>query len=392
MGREHGGNLSYWNMRKFREGMAAGQISEYTLYSDSRIIGEYCRPTSPYRFINLIPFHYEPGEIREALTLRISWVINAERKFGTSTDRTSYHGGWASDELAALASLRLGIRLKAGGETRIFGAYSEDPLGTPIASREGKPDLLLRSQRLVLPSVFNESNLESLQAIDLLRNVSESQFTALVRSARQFQSAIWIAESEPELAWLLLVSAIETAANEWSSTLDTNTSPQDMLIEIKPEFSEQIIESGGAKTHAIVADELTRTLRATKKFLDFCIEFLPQPPKQRPPLGAQISWDKKHLKKILNKIYNYRSLALHEGIPFPAPLCRAPDRTEEDGRVSHAETGTLALAVHALGASWKSDDLPISMNTFCHLVQGTLNNWWDKIGVDNAAPSLGQRS
>ena len=392
MGREHGGNLSYWNMREFREGMAAGQISEYTLYGDSRIIGEYCCPRSPYRFINLVPFHHEPGEIREAITLRISWVVNAERKFGTSTDWKSYHGGWATDELAALASLRLGVRLKAGGETRTFGAYSEDPLGTPIASRKGKPDVLLRNQRLVLPSVFEESNLVSLRAIEPLRNISESQFTALVRSARQFQNAIWIAESEPELAWLLLVSAIETAANEWSSSLDTNTSPQDMLLEIKPEFSKQIIESGGVKTHAIVANELTRTLRATKKFLDFCIEFLPQPPNQRPPVHAQIDWNKSHLKKVLNKIYQYRSLALHEGIPFPAPLCTAPDRIEEDGRVSHAEIGTLALAVHTLGASWRSNDLPISMNAFCHLVQGTLNNWWDKIGEDSAASNLGQIS
>jgi len=34
---------------------------------------------------------------------------------------------------------------------------------------------------------------------------------ALTRAARLYQDALWMIESEPSLAWLLLVSAIETA-------------------------------------------------------------------------------------------------------------------------------------------------------------------------------------
>lgn len=383
MGCEHGGNLSYWNMREFHEGIVVRQISEYILYTDSRLTGESACPTSPYKFINMIPLRHEPGFIQEAIVLRIAWVIDGKREFPIRTDTTTYHGGWANDELAALASLRLGVRLKAGGVTRIFGAYSEDPLGTPKASKDSKPDVFLRDKILVLPSVFRVSNLESLKGINALRNVSESQFTALVRSARQFQNAIWIAESEPELAWLMLVSAIETAANEWASSLPSRTTAIDTLREIRPEFSQRLMEHGGTEALAIVADEIAHTLQATKKFRDFCIEFLPPPPHERPAENLQINWGKRALKKALDKIYNYRSLALHAGIPFPSPLCTAPDQIEEGEKVTYAEIGTLGLAVHMLGASWKADDLPMSMNTFCNLVSGILNKWWDTLCAEN---------
>jgi hypothetical protein len=48
-----------------------------------------------------------------------------------------------------------------------------------------------------------------------------------------YQEALWAAESEPSMAWLLLVSALETAANEWQRS---NGSPVERLQESKPEL------------------------------------------------------------------------------------------------------------------------------------------------------------
>ena len=48
----------------------------------------------------------------------------------TKTDTSQYHGGWLVDEIAALLSLCLGIRIKAGGQTRIF-EEGKDPKGHP---------------------------------------------------------------------------------------------------------------------------------------------------------------------------------------------------------------------------------------------------------------------
>ncbi|MCL6272243.1 hypothetical protein M3P05_20185, partial [Sansalvadorimonas sp. 2012CJ34-2] len=366
--------LSYRNMIKFNQNKDAYQISEYPLYTDSHIIGEVNDNIGPYQFLNLGSYINEPGSVYESIMLRISWFINPKGTYNTTTNYSNYHGGWAVDEIAALASLRLGIRLKAGDEVRIFGGYSKDPLGMPRASHKKKPEIYFKERRPILPGVVKQVNVESLKEIQDLKTLTESQFTALVRAARQFQDAIWIAESEPELAWIMLVSSIETAANEWASH---DTSPLEKIKESKPELSELIASKGGEELLKAIAEEISHTLGATSKFQKFCFEFMPDAPENRPIEHAQIKWSKKGFKKILSKIYNYRSIALHAGVPFPAPLCQSPDQyNPKDGL---AEKGCLASAVHTLGASWSSEDLPISMNAFCYFVNGTLNNWWDSI-------------
>ena len=104
---------------------------------------------------------------------------------------------------------------------------------------------------------------------------------------------------------------------------------------------------------------------------------MPEPPEKRPTEYAQVNWSKSNLKKILNIIYKYRSIALHAGTPFPTPLCRPPDVTNKAEVVS--EKGCLGLAAHTMGGSWKSEDLPMTMNTFSYFVNEVLNSWWDSM-------------
>lgn len=370
--------LSYWNIIEFSEDKKPHQISEFPLYSDSHITGEVNDNSSPYQFINLISFLNEPGFINESIMLRVSWFINGNGGYEVKTDYSKYHGGWATDEIAALASLRLGIRLRAGEEVRIFGSYSRDPLGTPRATSKRRPEIFLKEKRPILPCVVKTVNIEPLKDIQYLRRVTESQYTALVRAARQYQDAIWIAESEPELAWLMLVSAVETAANEWDPQ---GLSSLDKFKQSKPELSNLIISKSSEDLLNAIAEEFSPTLGATNKFIKFCINFMPNPPEIRPVEGARVKWSKKSLKDILSKIYKYRSIALHAGTPFPAPLCRPPEQFGTDDGL--AEKGCLSLAVHTLGASWKAEDLPMSMNTFCYFVNGVLNNWWNEMVAKN---------
>lgn len=370
--------LSYWNLIDFDKNKKANQISEFPLYSDSHVTGELNDDSGPYQFLNVIQFLNEPGAINESIVLRVAWFIDGKGAYGIKTDYSKYHGGWATDEIAALASLRLGIRLKAGDEARIFGGYSKDPLGTPRASYKKRPEIYFKDKNPILPGVVKEVNLGSLKDIQDLKNITAAQFTALVRSARQYQDAIWIAESEPELAWLMLISAIETAANDW---IIQDLTPLEIIKKSKPELSKLVISQSSEALLKAIAEEIAPTLGATNKFIKFCLEFMPDAPEIRPVEFAQINWSKKGFREILNKLYKYRSIALHAGTPFPAPLCRPPEQLRpEDGL---AEKGCLSLAVHTLGASWKSEDLPISMNTFSYFVRGVLNNWWDKIVQDS---------
>lgn len=368
------GILSYHNMLEFDKNKKPYQISEYPLFSDSNITGQVNDELSPYNFLNLISPLNSPGIINESIMLRLAWFINENGGHGVKTDYSKYHGGWATDEIAALASLRLGIRLKAGDQVRIFGAYSNDPLGTPRALSKKRPEIFFKANRPILPGVIKNVNIENLKDIQLLKNITESQFTALVRAARQYQDAIWVAESEPELAWLMLISAIETAANEWDAT---ELTPLEKIKISKPELVEMILSRSNEELLQLVAQEISPTLGATNKFIKFCLNFMPDPPENRPPEYARVEWNRKGFKKILNKIYKYRSIALHDGTPFPAPLCQPPEQISIE-RV-FCEKGSLGLAVYTLGASWKSEDLPISMNAFNYFVNGTLNNWWDEI-------------
>ena len=58
-------------------------------------------------------------------------------------DESLYHGGFWVDEIAALASVALGVRMHAGGISRKFKP-GQDPYGQP-ASGITNPNLLFAS-------------------------------------------------------------------------------------------------------------------------------------------------------------------------------------------------------------------------------------------------------
>jgi len=167
------------------------ETTEYPLYTDAHITGELTKGCEPYSFINMISMKQETGVASESILLRIGWYISGNPKCEIETDTSKYHGGWVTDEIAALASLKLGIRLKAGDMTRIFGSYSEDPLGTPRAPMYPPPMLTLRGKQPVLPNVIKTVNLGDLKEIQQLQNIKESQYIPLIRAARLYQDALW---------------------------------------------------------------------------------------------------------------------------------------------------------------------------------------------------------
>ncbi|NLA54296.1 MAG: hypothetical protein GX858_08110 [Clostridiales bacterium] len=369
-----GGVLSYWNMKEFSPDSKPNSISEYPLYSDAHITGELNDENGPYKFLNMVSGINGPGLIYDVMTLRMFWYVDDQSTFGVKTDTSKYHGGWVTDEITALASLKLGVRLKAGAITRRYDAYSDDEFGSPRSTREKKPEIYIGIRGAVLPSIVKTVNVSGLGDIYALHRLSEEQYIALVRASRMYQDALWIAESEPELAWLMLVSSLETAANQWSSEQDT---PVERLKALKPHLTDMLLESGGDELVEKVANEIIHSLGATAKFIKFCLQFMPDPPEKRPPEWARVKWTKTGFREILSKLYGYRSSALHGGTPFPAPLCSPPDFISQEE--SPTEKGALGLAVHTLGASWKAEDLPISMDTFHYFANGVLNNWWSSL-------------
>jgi len=356
----------YENWKKSLMGDKSDMTYEVPLFTDARFTHTLKEGYGPYQFLNISSPH--DNTMRAALILRVNGTLTHESKNELKTNEQHYHGGWLADEAAAIISLCCGVRLKAGNISRTFGA--DDPKGSPVGWGERKPTLNINDpNHLIVPSTSD--NQRSLQALSFIRNLPSLPPEAagvLIRAARLYQDALWVCESEPQLSWLLMVSAVETAANYWQSGAET---PVEKLRDLHPELEPLLLQAGGPELLEAVATEITPHMGATRKFRDFLMEFLPPPPQMRPEEWAQHSWDKEPIKKTLNRVYSYRSRALHDGTPFQAPMYWAPMLVGEtyEEKPSGLASGTSAH-------KWMAKDTPICFHTFEYIVRGALLKWW----------------
>jgi hypothetical protein len=197
----------------------------------------------------------------------------------------------------------------------------------------------------------------------------------LIKSARSYQQALWIADTTPETAWLLLVSAIEIAAGFWDSD---RMSAVEKLERSKPGLVAILRNTSDAELVAKVSEELQPLTGPTGKFISFCTTFKPDPPATRPSIG-QFDFANRSYKDAMATIYDHRSKALHDGIPFPSPMCQPPDSYAPD-EPPPERPGGLAAASH--DASWVGAEFPMHLHLFAHIVRGALLNWWRLLNQD----------
>lgn len=363
---------------------------EYGLYSDAIFYGAIERnpADSPYQVLNAFNAPWtgsRAGPDQPVLFLRVGWHLGEQpTPQMDATDTGSYHGGDVQDEIAALISLAIGARLKAGHYTRM--ADSEDPRGRPWADTErpipmvggpASPRILPGFQR---PRTVTDALLETYYML------SPADATALVRAARLYQDAVWIAEAEPQLSWLMLVSAIETAAGQWRSQ---RSSARDLFLELEPDLASKLSVVGGDEAVGLVARHLSHQLRATRKFIDFSMNFLPPAPEHRPPTWLQLDWSPSHMRATLAKIYIHRSGALHAGTPFPWPMCFLPFRSSEQEPPAEVPHGS---ATAAQGGVWTKEDTPLLLHTFEYITRGVITNWWKAVIPEKLELPLGGSS
>jgi hypothetical protein len=362
------GPFSYENW-KAAEHLPLQGTFEYPLFTDGDLIGELSEGYGPYKLLlNTVPSLYPQIPV-PAFILRVDYHLESRLGADIRTDTSRYHGGTFVEEIASLISLCLGARLKAGGLTREF-LPGGDPKGHPRAfDANYDPILLRRREPYILPEALDTHNVEGASALTSFPHLESLDAIALVRSSRLYQDALWVVESQPELSWLLLVSALETAAGRWRSKDDP---PEEKLRVSKPDLASMLEAKGGTELVVEVANQIADSLGATKKFIDFVLQFLPNAPSLRPHEFVQQPWDTKSMKKSLNLIYRYRSKALHTGIPFPRPMCMAPERWEMN---AYGERPP-GLATHSLGASWAAKDIPMYLHTFDYIARNVLMNWW----------------
>ena len=344
------------------------------MFTDAWLTGEVATGVEPYRFFNLVPSDRQRGRVRAAVALRTSLHVAFDTPKMEKTDQSRYHGGWISDELAALASLKCGVRFRSGGQTRRFDVGG-DPQGHPMAwFTRPEPTLSIGAQGSVLPAITRQHSMMPIEEVKSFPLLSPEQAITLVRTARLYQDALWLAESEPNLSWLMLVAAVETAASYWRSSTDV---PLDRLKESHAEFVEYLERTGILGLADRVAKEFAESLGMTKKFVDFLLVHLPAPPGKRPPEWVQVDWSKDNLGRVLRQIYRYRSKALHDGMRFPAPMCAPPPYVDEK-KEAVAER-PLGLAMSSYGGTWLASDTPMFLHAFEYITRHALNAWWSSM-------------
>lgn len=368
--------LSYRNSVLQKQADKKRAIYEFIIYSDSTFSDEV-KNGDVYSFLNMLPL--TNNIVSPSITVRANWFVDINETIhsGTEAYTNDFHGGWFTDEIAALVSLKLGVRAHAGNVTRTYDYYDSE-FGEPRADVTPCPPLIRSKHGAIVPLAQKNIAINSLNIINDIGNLQESEFNYLIKSARNFQNSLWICESSPSLAWLLIVSALETAAQQWDTSQQT---PLEKFKNSKPEFYEFLDTEKYREIIPLIASEFSSTFGATKKFLDFCLNFLPEEPILRPKIG-KIKWTKGELRKIFNTVYGLRSKALHTGQPFPEPMCSPP--VQHDGIAEAAVTG---LALSTLGGTWTPKDAPINLNTFFYMAHSILNQWWNNLD-DSHKPNL----
>lgn len=341
------GPVVYENWKAANSGAQSIGAQEFPLYTDANITGTMT--IGPYKFF-LTHYHHFAGRydaLRPAIILRVENHLDILPVLKMPMDKTDdrrYHGGWLKDEVAALVSLSLGIRLKAGDLSRRFEPYG-DPRGVPDISLN-EPVLLEGSGLPIIPSAPGHHSLCDTKQLATLVELSPLEAAAFIRAARLYQDALWISESEPHLSWIMLVSAVETAASCWP--LDSK--------------------------------------QPSKKFVHFVLNFMPEPPSARPGKGAQLSWVKTDMKEALGRVYGHRSNALHYGTPFPLPMCEPPGRFDDlEGWYAPDEIPS-GLATRFGTETWLAKDTPMLLHTFEYLVRNSLLKWVESMASPKPVP------
>lgn len=322
----------------------------------------------------LTPWSLRDLEVRPRVRLGV--VLRVEQYLGAYSDEyvdpeweqldpKIYHGAVAWEEITALVSLALGLRLRSGGLMRVFGSEAGD-LGHP---HELDPPPYLADPAghwPMLPGMSDydrDVDFSCLDVLDAYPNMSCTQARALVRSARSYQEAIWIADGDPRQAWLRLVTAVDAVAD-----LQPKLPPEERLQAVYPEMADQILHCGDPQLQAWFIRKIADREGVQAKFLAFLKQFGPPRPKRRPRHPSE-KQDWRALDQQLRNIYKARSDDLHNGSPIPRAMCEAP----------YVSSAGIAPEV-TLPIRPDIEPARLRLHVFEYIVRHALLSWWRSAG------------
>jgi hypothetical protein len=346
---------------------------EYALYTDAQIQGGWVT-MGPYELI--VIDHREStavGQARRTLLLR-SWDHIPDHgppgreEYAPREDVDHYFGGDLGDEIAALIGLVLGCRMRSGGLVRQGLPIGDYPVGFADESQHRAPGLVPPNRAPLLSTVARPALLNDVPAqLETYPTLNGADAVALVRAARQYGDALWVADGDPRLAWVKLVSALEVAANHFDD--GRQQTPEEQLRRHRSALYSKLVDHPDALE--AVAQQFARMFNVERKVRKFVKQFDPGPPAARPGgVGWHFDWSA--LDSAIGVIYDHRSRDLHDGIAFPWPLCEPPFLAEDGVPAERFP----AEGMSARGGQWTKAQLPMYLHVFEHVVGGALRRWW----------------
>ena len=347
---------------------------EYAFYSDTFLgVSDLC--VGPFEFLP-IDHNVRPsvGKLKRVVVMR-KWdhiFDGPEHAAGQGDSVANFVGAGVGEEMSALLGLALGRRFRSGGSVRAAAALERVPIGKPYEMHHQRPALEPPHDRPMIPGIVEEVSLEDAHPLfELYPTLDAVDAVALVRSARQYVDGLWLADGDPRLAWIKLVGALEAAANRRDDA--RHEDPAAQLKRHKPELHRLLAQESPQVLEA-VAGQVARLFWQSSKVWSFVKAFDPGPPLVRP--GEEYNrFDWSRLEEAIFTIYDHRSRDLHDGIPWPLPMCGSPEPGE--GGTSEIFGGG---SYTGYGASWSAERLPMRLHLFAHLVGGAIRNWWSSLG------------
>lgn len=356
---------------------------EYALYTDAPLNGDEFT-VGPYEFLAVDPGASAIlGEARKALVLR-AWDHLSDETSALAArvehDVEDYFGGDIGDELAALLGLALDRRMRSGGPVR--QGSPKRPLGLIWEALHRTPSLEPPRREPMIASLGFPVTLESAAPmLSTYPSLERADAVALVRAARQYADALWLADADARLAWIKLVGALEAAAARRDDARDET--PVEQLKRHRRKLH-RVLEEAPNHVMQAVAEDISRLFFAERKTKSFLRAFDPGPPAARPPHEWQrFDWDR--LEDAVGVIYNHRSRDLHDGLPFPWALCQPPDTFSG----ATPEERYTNQGIMALGGQWTPEELPLYLHVFAHVVGGALRRWWQELAGAAGEPAGG---
>lgn len=354
-------------------GDASLERFEGALYSDADLLGKL-EPVGPLSIFSTGARTDSGLRMQAVCSIDVHSAPMLDGLVRVRTETSAYHGGDEVDEVAALISLALFIRCRSGGVIRSTGLNHRDgPQGRPIEWAHEPPWLPAPGRSgSVLPSLRTQADVRMAHPlIDAFLRADRESAVEVIRAARTFEQAVWVADSDPNLTWLLLVSCLEIAANQWAGR--DPRPPIERLDEAWPRLA-GLCRRAPDDLRDELASALAGQVKVTAKVLRFVEHFKGDPPEVEIPDWARVDWN--GLGEQIRKVYDHRSRALHAGLPFPDPMSRSPEIVP--GGRAQRPTG-IASSSHS--ATWAATDLPMYLDTFALLTHAMLLRWVTQVMV-----------